>query len=254
LARNPDFQHRDIDLTKMSDVPVTRCQHQPVCPPAFPPHSLSTHPYGTITLEEYGIQCFESLANIANAQYYEPEESQHASQMREESELDAWSRNVNALPDAREEIAQSKLPRHLSVPMICHLGSSVYRESVAMSAAHDRCILCRICGVYGCSSVPANNRRILSSFPKWGYGKIWVHAQSTIQAIGQVLVACDHGSYIHTYSARQTPVIVSSIIKEFVSRSKAERSARPCIFCSPEGNCILNGHRPLIRWITQSVP
>jgi len=168
----------------MSEVPVTRYQHRPVCPPAFPPHNLSTHPCGTITLEECGIQCSESLANIANAQYYELEQSQHASQMREEGELDVWSRNFNAVPDAREETAQSKLPRHLSVPMICHLGSLACRENVAMSAAHDPCVLCRICGVHGCSSVPANNRRILSSFPKRGYGEIWVRAQSTIQAIG----------------------------------------------------------------------
>jgi hypothetical protein len=118
----------------MSDMPVTRYQRQPVCSTAFPPHSLSTHSYG-ITLEEYGIQCFESLANIANAQYCELGESQHASQMPEESKLDAWSRNVDAVPDARGEIARSKLPRYPSVQMICHLGSLAYRESVAMSAA-----------------------------------------------------------------------------------------------------------------------
>jgi len=41
--------------------------------------------------------------------------------MLEESELDAWSGNFNAVPDAGEEIAQSKLPRHQSVPMICRL-------------------------------------------------------------------------------------------------------------------------------------
>ena len=119
----------------MSDIPVTRCQRQPLCPPAFPPHSLSTHASGTITLEEYGIQCLGSLANITNAQYHELEESQHASQMPEESELDAWSRNANAVPDAREDITQSKLPHHPSVPMVCHLGSLAYRESVAMSGA-----------------------------------------------------------------------------------------------------------------------
>jgi len=118
----------------MSDMPVTSYQHQSVCSTAFPPHSLSTHTYG-LTLEEYGIQCFESLPNIANAQYYELEESQHVSQIPEESKLDAWSRNVNAVPDAREEIAQSKLPRYPSVPMICHLGSLACQESVAMSAA-----------------------------------------------------------------------------------------------------------------------
>jgi hypothetical protein len=135
LARNPDFQHLDIDHTKMSDMPVTRCQRQPLCPTAFSPHSLSAHAPGTITEEEYGIQCFGSFANIVDAQYYELEESQHASLMPEESELDAWNRNANAVPDAREEIAQSKLPHHPSVPIICHLGSLAYRESVAMSAA-----------------------------------------------------------------------------------------------------------------------
>jgi hypothetical protein len=135
LARNLDFQHRDIDHTKMSDMPVTRCQRQPLCHIAFPPHSLSTHAPGAITLEEYGIQCFGSLPNIANAQYCELEESQHASQMPEENELDAWSRNSNAVPDAREDITQSKLPDHPSVSMVCHLGSLAYRESVAMSAA-----------------------------------------------------------------------------------------------------------------------
>lgn len=119
----------------MSDMPVTRCQRQPLFPTAFPPHSLSTHAPGTITLEEYGNQCFGSLANIANAQYYELEESQLASQMPEQSELDAWSQNANAVLDAREEITQSKLPHHPSVPMVCHLGSLAYRESVAMSAA-----------------------------------------------------------------------------------------------------------------------
>jgi len=58
----------------MSDMPVTHYQHQPLYPITFTPHSLSTHIYGATTLEEYGIHCFESLANIANAQHYELKE------------------------------------------------------------------------------------------------------------------------------------------------------------------------------------
>jgi hypothetical protein len=103
--------------------------------PATPHNILSTQTYGTIVLEGYGIQGFEGLANIADAQYYELGESQQTSQMLEESELDAWIPNSNAVPDDREEIAQSKLPHRPSVPMICRLGPSEYRESVAMSAA-----------------------------------------------------------------------------------------------------------------------
>jgi hypothetical protein len=117
----------------MVDMPATPYQPQPACPTAFPHHSLSTQTYGAIALEGYGIQGLEGLANIADAQYYELEESQQASQMLEDSELDAWSRNSNAVLDAREEITQSKLLRRPSVPMVCRLGSSECRESVAMS-------------------------------------------------------------------------------------------------------------------------
>jgi hypothetical protein len=119
----------------MVDVPATPYQRQPVCPTAFPHHSLSTQNYGTIVLEGYGTQGFEGVANIADAQYHELKESQKASQVLEDYELDAWSRNSNAVPDVREEINQSKLLRHPSVPMICRLGSSECRESVAMSTA-----------------------------------------------------------------------------------------------------------------------
>lgn len=103
--------------------------------PATPHHILSTQTYGAIALEGYGIQGFEGLANIADAHYHELGESQQTSQMLEESELDAWIRNSNAVPNDREEISQSELPHRPSVPMVCRLGPSVYRESVAMSSA-----------------------------------------------------------------------------------------------------------------------
>jgi hypothetical protein len=177
----------------MSDMPATRCQRQPVCPRAFPPHSLSTHTYGTIALEGYGIQGFEYLANIANAQYYELEESQYASQMPEESELDAWSRNVNVAPDAREEIAQSKLPRRPSVPMICRLGSSAYRESVAMSAARPMQFL-RNLRWYDLQVFQQTIEGSYHHSPNRGIEDLG--PCSAIQAIGQVRMACDHRSYI----------------------------------------------------------
>jgi hypothetical protein len=119
----------------MVDMPATPYQRQPVCLTAFPHHSLSTQTYETIVLEGFRTQGCEGVANIADAQYYEPEESQQASQVLEDCELDAWSRNSNAVPDVREEINQSKLLRRPSVPMICRLGSLECRESVVMSTA-----------------------------------------------------------------------------------------------------------------------
>lgn len=116
-------------------MPTTQRQRQPVCPTAFPNHNSNTQTYGATILEGYGMQGFEGLVNIADGQYYELDESQHANQVLDDGKFDAWSRDSNAVSGGREDNAQSKLPQRSSVPIIWCLGSSEYREGVAISTA-----------------------------------------------------------------------------------------------------------------------